>query len=316
MSVRRFEKTISVIIPIYNIKDYIDRCLNSVINQSYTNLEIIAVDDGSTDESGDITEEFARRDSRIKVIHRENGGLSEARNAGINVATGEYIFFVDGDDWIDRHTLETLARIAAVHDADVVACGIRKVWEDGTEEVWTSEAPGIWDGKESIVQMMRYVNVCSVAWNKLYRADLWKGLSFPEGCLHEDEFTTYKVLYKCKKVVYLPDAFYNYFQRDTGIMGEDVAMRGDDQLGALRERMSFFKDRGEKKLYDTSLLQYLEYLKYLYRETTDDYKRKAWSNEYNSMVSFGTNFSRIPIKKRIALIIWKYFKYGQRRDRK
>lgn len=316
MSVKRFDKTVSVIIPIYNIKDYIVRCLNSITNQTYTNLEILAVDDGSPDESGVIAEEFAEKDNRIKVIHRENGGLSEARNAGLNCATGEYVFFLDGDDWLDEHTIETLVRIANVHKADVVACGITRVWDDDREEMWTEEAPGIWDGKESIIQMIRHVNICSVAWNKLYRKELWNDVSFPEGCVHEDEYTVYKVLYKCKKVIYVPDGFYKYLQRDSGIMAEDIAKRGDDHLAALRERIQFFEARGERKLYDTSLLQYLEYLKFLYRETTDDFKRKAWLNEYNSMVGFGTNFSKIPVKKRIALILWKYFKYGQKSDKK
>ncbi|MCR5721790.1 MAG: glycosyltransferase [Lachnospiraceae bacterium] len=313
MSVKRFDRTISVIIPIYNIKDYIERCLSSVINQSYTNLEILAVDDGSPDESGLIAEEFAKKDSRIRVIHRENGGLSEARNAGLNCATGDYIFFLDGDDWLDRHALENLVRIASVHSADIVACGISKVWEDGREERWTSEAPGIWDGKESILQMIKSVNVCSVAWNKLYRAGLWNGISFPEGCLHEDEYTIYKLLYKSQKVVYIPDAYYKYLQRDSGIMGGAVSERGDDYLEALRNRMDFFEANGERKLHDASLLQYLEYLKYLYRESDDEYKRKIWSNEYNSKVGFGTNFSKIPIKKRLALILWKYIKYSPRK---
>lgn len=315
MSVKNFDKKVSVIIPIYNIKDYIVRCLNSITNQTYTNLEILAVDDGSPDESGVIAEEFAEKDNRIRVIHRENGGLSEARNAGLNCATGDYIFFLDGDDWLDTNAIETLVRIANVHKADVVACGITKVWEDGTENLWTDEAPGIWDGHESIIQMTRSINVCSVAWNKLYRTELWEKIFFPEGCLHEDEYTIYKILYNCKKVIYIPDPFYKYLQRDSGIMGSDISERGEDYLDALRSRMSFFKAHDERKLYDVTLLRYLEYIKYLYRESHDEYKRKIWRNEYNSMVGFGTNFSRIPIKKRLALIIWKYIKYGQRKPR-
>lgn len=312
MSEKRFTKKVSVIIPIYNIRDYICRCLNSVINQSYTNLEILAVDDGSPDESGKIAEEYAEKDARIRVIHRENGGLSEARNSGLNCATGEYVFFLDGDDWLDLHAIDNLVRIAAVHDADVVACGITKVWEDGREELWTDQTPGIWDGRESVVQMMNRTNVCSVAWNKLYKKSLWSDIAFPVGCVHEDEYTIYKVLYKSKKVVYVPDGLYKYFQRDTGIMGVSVAQRGESYLAALRERMLYFQQLGDKKLYDASFVQYLDYIKYLYRESEDEYQKKFWANEYNSKVCLAISCAKIPIKKKIALILWKYYKYGHK----
>ena len=312
MGLNQCDKTVSVIIPVYNVKDYIRKCLDSVVNQTYSKLEILVIDDGSPDESGAIAEEYAASDNRVKVIHRENGGLSAARNTGLKPATGEYIFFLDSDDWIKENTIETLLRMAEVDNADIVACGIEKVWDDGRKELWTDEVPGIWNGRESVSQMIHATNLCSVAVNKLYKKSLWENLNFPERCLHEDEYTTYKALYTAQKVVYIPDGLYQYYQRDNGIMSSEVSKRGEDYLKALRERMAFFENHNDKKLYDESLLQYLEYIKYLYRESNDEDQRQYWVNEYKSKVGLAISIAKIPLKKKIALILWKYYKYNHK----
>ena len=312
MNTEPFDKTVSIIIPVYNVKDYLEQCLDSVMVQTYSKLEIVIVNDGSTDESREIAEAYAKSDSRIKLVHRENGGLSAARNTGLQNATGDYLFFLDSDDWISDNTIETLLRTAEVNEADIVACGVEKVWEDGNREQWTDSVPGTWDGRESILQMIHSTNVCSVTWNKLYRKNLWDGEKFPEGFVHEDEHTTYKLLYKAKKVVFIPELLYKYRQRKSGIMGSDVTKRGEDYLKALRERMSFFEECNDKKLYDESLLQYLEYLKYLYRESDDKAQKKCWADEYGKRVCPTISLAKIPLKKKIALILWKYYKYNRK----
>ena len=189
----------SIIVPVYNVENQLYRCVDSLIHQTYADLEIILVDDGSTDSSGTMCDDLASKDSRIRVIHQSNRGLSGARNSGLDIMTGEYVFFVDSDDYIAKDTIEKLYMLLQRHNADIMACGFSHVFDGNEpEEAFTSNAPGVWNGHDSIIQMMRTNNICTVAWNKLYRSTLWENIRFPEGRVHEDEATTYKLLYKAK----------------------------------------------------------------------------------------------------------------------
>lgn len=300
---------VSIIVPVYNVEDQIDRCVESLIEQTYPAIEIILVDDGSKDSSGTKCDEWAAKDFRIKVIHQPNKGLSGARNSGLDIASGDYILFVDSDDYLTTDATEKLLTQLRRLNADVMSCGFASVYDgDVPESRFTSERPAIWSGHESIIQMMRTNNICTVAWNKLYKASLWEDVRFPEGRLHEDEATTYKILYKAKLVGYMPECLYKYYQRPGSLMNAGLEGRYGDYILAIKDRILFFTENNEKDLVQHSLVSLLDYIKYVYRNSTAG-KKGELAEEFRGIVKeFGipTILGR---KKSIALLLWNYFKY-------
>ena len=203
---------ISVIIPVYGVEKYLSRCLDSIINQTYRDLEIILVDDGSPDNSGKICDEYAAKDSRIKVIHKENGGLSSARNAGLDVATGEYIGFVDSDDWIEPQTYNMLFSAIEKNNSDIAICGHRMVYDN------TSTSKATYSNDEYLSYDLLWNEIFgklnNAAWNKLYRKNLIDDLRFPIGVIHgEDLIFNLNYLKNCKCGVINKTPLYNYFVR-------------------------------------------------------------------------------------------------------
>ncbi|SDB46678.1 Glycosyltransferase involved in cell wall bisynthesis [Pseudobutyrivibrio sp. YE44] len=303
------DEIVSVVVPVYNVEKQLERCVDSIVNQTYKNLEIILVDDGSTDSSGKMCDELAKNDSRIKVAHQKNKGLSGARNTGIDMSSGGYIFFVDSDDYVDVRTIEILMNQAEKHNAQIAACGFAYVFDGDKPEIpFTSDVYGVWSGRESLVQMMRTNNICTVAWNKLYKAQLWEGVRYPEGKYHEDEATTYKLLYKAKIVSYIPDCLYKYYQRENSIMNAGLSGRYKDYIWAVRERINFFTDKKEKELVQHCVWSLAEYIKYVYRNS-DVETKKELAREYRGLIKeFGIPDSA-GLKKKIALQLWEFIKY-------
>lgn len=212
---------ISVIVPIYKVEKYLRKCVNSIINQTYKNLEIILVDDGSPDNCPKICDEYANHDSRIKVIHKENGGLSDARNAGMKVATGEYISFIDSDDWIEDNMFEILLEQIIVNECDIASCGINMVWEDNrpTELLFPFEGKFIISGAENALDhLISNKYIIQTVWNKLYRKDIIENISFPFGKINEDEYWTWQAVAASERIVCLGKPMYNYLQREGSIM--------------------------------------------------------------------------------------------------
>ncbi|SEL73257.1 Glycosyl transferases group 1 [Butyrivibrio sp. ob235] len=298
---------ISIIVPVYNVEKYLDRCVDSIEKQIYRNLEVILVDDGSTDSSGDICDKYAKLDPRIKVIHQENQGLSAARNSGLEIAKGELVFFLDSDDYIEPETIESMAQKMVKDHADIVACGIKLTGDKN--EIFTSSECGMWSGHEAVIQMMRTNNVCSVAWNKLYKRNLFNSIRFPAGMLHEDEATTYKLLYKAKLVSYTPETFYCYFQRSNGIMGEKISERSRHFIKAIQERIAFFDEQDEKDLVQHSRITLLDGIKYAYRNEKDVKRKKELLKMYQSNIGFGNAPEVMGVRKASALLLWKYLRY-------
>ncbi len=305
---------ISVIVPVYNVSSCLERCVLSIVGQTFNKLEIILVDDGSTDDSGAICDKLAAIDQRVIVIHQDNIGLSGARNTGIDAARGKYLFFCDSDDFLDSNALEKLLLRMKEDHADVVACGFAKIHDDylagnGKEEVFTDSCFGRWSGRESVIQMMRCNNICTVAWNKLYKSFLFDGIRFPVGEKNEDEATTYKVLYRAGIVSYLPEPFYKYYQREASIMHENLESRYTYFLKASKDRVQFFRKLNEKELEQHSLITLLEWIKYSYRRITENKIRKELVEQYKQSISFYNAPSVMGRKKQIALWLWKYIKY-------
>lgn len=238
---------ISIVVPIYKVEKYLEKCIDSIINQDYKNLEIILVDDGSPDRCPQICDEYAQKDSRIKVIHKENGGLSDARNAGIKVATGEYIAFIDSDDYITENYISTLMYTIKKYDADISACNYIKLYEDsGIEKVEPKiNEDLVMTNIEAMKDLFTLPNNSDVVtWNKLYKTSLFtqNNIEFPKGKLHEDNFTTYKLYYYSNKVVFTNVPCYYYLQRKDSIMGKKFNIKRLDILLALKETEEFVKE--------------------------------------------------------------------------
>ena len=207
---------ISVIIPIYNTEKYLCQCLDSVLNQSFQALEIILIDDGSPDRCGAICDAYAATDPRIRVLHTENRGLSAARNLGLKEASGEYIAFLDSDDWIDAEAYEQLLAGLQRYDADICACGRWLEYTDGAVREGTEDAEEVYTPKEAIRAMLSG-DIRSSVNNKLYRRECFDGVFFPEGRVFEDIATTHRVILQAKKTVFLAAPLYHLRKRKGSI---------------------------------------------------------------------------------------------------
>lgn len=304
---------ISVIVPVYNVADYLDRCVLSILNQTYDNLEIILIDDGATDGSGKACDKYSEKDNRVCVIHQDNMGLSEARNSGLKVVTGKYIFFCDSDDYLQSDCLEKMLNRLQRDHADIVSCGFNTVYDETSSEKAARSVmnpyPGRWSGRQSVIEMMRNSNVCSVVWNKLYKRELFEGLSFPKGVQNEDEAITYKLLYRAGIVSYMPDTFYNYFQRNNSIMHEGLEERFEFFLQSSIDRIQYFVNNNEPELVDHSRISLLEWIKYSYRNIRDEEKKKYLVGVYKDTINFKNAPSVMGMKKKMALLAWKYVRY-------
>ncbi len=235
---------ISVIVPVYKVEAYLDHCVQSIIDQTYKNLEIILVDDGSPDRCPQKCDEWAKKDSRVRVIHKKNGGLSDARNAGLEIAQGSYICFVDSDDWVDTHYIEYLYQGIRQSGAEISACDIRIVY-DHDADTPTDIAPFqfvINTPESAIGTLIKGHTYRAVAWNKLYSAKLLESESFAVGKYNEDEFFTYRILAKANSTAYINIPLYNYLQRSGSIMST-FNIRRLDALEAYANRLSLFKEK-------------------------------------------------------------------------
>ena len=262
---------ISVIVPIYKVEEYLDRCVESLVNQTYKNLEIILVDDGSPDGCPHKCEDWARKDSRIKVIHKENGGLSDARNAGMNIATGEFISFIDSDDYIASDFIATLLAAMEKENSDIVECSVVKFYEDGKFEKYSDNLAVTTSQTESALSGLIAENPFHQhVWNKLYKVDCLKGILFPVGKLNEDEFWTYQVFGRAKKVSKINKTMYYYFQRSDSIMGENYSIRRLDALEGKANRQKYIEKaypalalQAKTDLFNSCIFAYQNVLKFM-----------------------------------------------------
>lgn len=241
---------ITVVVPVYNVENYLEKCVNSIINQTYKNLEIILVDDGATDSSSKICDNLAEIDDRIKVIHKENGGLSSARNAGIDVAQGKYIGFIDSDDYIDDRMFEILYNSIIDNNADLSVCNYSWVNEEGRAFNTTK----LLDDSYSAVDVLsKYLLEDFASWviacNKLYKTDLFSNIRYPIGKVNEDSFTIHRVLDKCDRISSVSDSLYFYFQRQGSITKTTFKLSKLDVVDSHFERASYYlnSDKFDKK---------------------------------------------------------------------
>ena len=234
-------RLISVIVPVFKVEQYLPRCIESILGQTHRKIEVILVDDGSPDKCPMICDAYAHQDDRVKVIHQCNAGLSAARNAGIETASGEFIGFVDGDDYISTQMYEALLTALEDSDADMSVCNFYYVGEHETDQFDNSNLPiedEVLTGTEVITDKL-----CAdknwywvIACNKLFRRELFSDLRYPAGKLHEDEFVIHKLLLKCKRIAGVAKALYFYLQRHSGITSSAYSVRRLDSAEAHFDR--------------------------------------------------------------------------------
>ena len=237
---------ISIIIPVYKVEKYLEKCIESVLKQTYTNLQIILVDDGSPDNCGKICDEYAKKDSRIEVIHKVNGGLSDARNVGISKAKGRYIGFVDSDDYIKEDMYEILLNLIKEYDADVSICNLYDVI-DGKEYIRNKEN-GIqeYSRLDILKEVLLDKNIQSYAWNKLYKKELFDEIKYPIGKKYEDIGTTFYVFEKCNKIVVTSEPEYYYLKRSDSLVNNVTESTVFDYTEIIIQRYLYTRENIEE----------------------------------------------------------------------
>ncbi len=274
------KEKISVIVPIYNVEMFLPKCIDSIITQTYKNIEIILVNDGSTDGSGNICDEYANKYDNITVVHKKNGGLSSARNAGIEIACGDYLAFIDSDDYIAPEMLELLYATILNDNSDMAICGYICVNEKG-EEV----SPGKNVSDEVLTREKAYEKLCEhnntgyiIACNKLYKKKIFNDIRYPLGKMHEDEFVIHHVFNKCDKISCIQKVLYFYLQRQGSIMKKNN-IKNLDGTEAVLDRTEYFIKIGmsSDKVY-VSLKKALNSIKRTYKSR--DYLSRKYKKQY------------------------------------
>lgn len=293
---------ISVIIPVYNVEKYLRQCIDSVINQTYKNLEIILIDDASPDNCGKICDEYAEKDSRVKVIHKKNGGAASARNEGLKIATGEYLAFVDSDDFLEVEAYERMVAAIEKNDADVVQCAFRDIYKNCTVDRLVQTEEQIYRTAD---YMCKYITdwTCGLIWDKLFKRKLFDGILYETGHLIDDEFFTYQGVMNANKVAYSPIIVYNYRRRGSSVMNNEKASERIlfDRLDYATKRRKNVVERFPelKQAFDYS------YLDSLLVWSTDPFLTVAVADEIKRLLKLYVKEGRVC---RISLsVAWQLF---------
>ena len=283
-SMKNIKANISVIIPVYNVEKYLSECLDSVVNQTYKNLQIILVDDGSTDFSGKICDEYAEKDNRITVVHQKNAGAGAAKNTGLELIDGEYFSIIDSDDYIELDMYEKMVNSLEKYNVDIVQCLFRNVFvNDSFDRKYKikSNYPKVLTSKRFLKEYL-YDWKYAIFANKVFKSSLLKDIRFPVGRKIDDEFFTYKLVCNAKKVVNIDNILYNYRMRKTSVMNEnDTDRLIYDRIDCFIERYNYVSDiyPSLKKKYNLKLYDDLLYF-------------KDSANDNGKILSLINNFSR------------------------
>lgn len=281
---------ISIIIPVYKVEIYLEKCIQSVINQTYENLQIILVDDGSPDNCGKICDEYAQKDHRIEVIHKSNGGLSDARNKGLEIAKGEYIGFVDSDDYIEADMYEVLYNLLKQYNADVSICNFYTVSQGKISIKNADNGINEYNRIEILKEILLDKNIQSYAWNKLYKKELFDEIKYPIGKKYEDIGTTFYLLEKCNKVVVTGKSEYYYINRQDSIVNNVTESTITDYIELIMQRYDYIEENiKELSSYNKDYLKRI--LKTAEKDIKSlnevgDYTKKKYEELYNKVQKF------------------------------
>ena len=288
---------ISIIVPVYNMEQYLDRCMQSILQQTYCRLEIILVDDGSTDTSPAMCEEYAKKDNRVKVIHKQNGGLSDARNAGLVIASGNYIGYVDSDDWIEPDMYERMYQACVEYNAQIAVCRYFREYKNQT----------VAGGDGSVVPLSRdallraYISgddrfvIYNSVWSKLFHRDLVEGMVFPKGRNSEDIMYTTRAFCRVKQAVYLDQCFYHYvLDREGSIMNATQSERMfRDEIPFWREHITCIKEMVSQQMADLAGYHFQRRLLFYYIDARNAKNREAASRFVAEMKKDKSEMDRI-----------------------
>ena len=250
---------ISVIVPVYQVEAFLPRCVDSILGQSFGDFELILVDDGSPDNSGDLCDEYARQDSRVHVIHQKNAGLSAARNTGIDWAfansESRWLTFVDSDDWLHPRTLESLLKAAHDNGSGISVCGYQETNGENPSVEEAQLAAAVWTPKDFYLQQTKNF---TVAWGKLYHKECFEQIRYPVGKIHEDEFVTYRLMFNQEKVAVVSQPLYAYFVNPTGITRKSWSPKRLHAWEAYEEQILFFEALGDPELKRRNYREYID----------------------------------------------------------
>lgn len=234
---------ISVIVPVYKVEAYLDKCISSIVNQTYQNLEIILVDDGSPDHCPAMCDSWAAKDSRIDVIHKENGGSAQARNVALDIANGTYIAFADSDDMMNADMIHSLYDVATTQDADIVECDYSISENEALTQTKAIASAEIFEPQVAMLEHISDRIFRQVIWNKLYRAEVIENVRFVEGKVIDDEFWTYRALGNAKRLAHINSKLYFYRQQDGSIMHQHYSLNRLATIEAKIERLKYFQEK-------------------------------------------------------------------------
>lgn len=319
---------ISVVIPLYNVDRYLSRCLDSVVAQTYKNLEILLIDDGSTDRGPSICDEYATKDPRIVVVHKENGGLSDARNKGIDEMTGTYVTFIDSDDYVDEDYVETLYNMIAEDNTKLSICSHRVLYDTGKIIEKATGERSVLDSKTVLERILYDEGIDLSSWAKLYSSELFMDVRFPVGRVFEDSATTYKLVDLCDRVSLNSVSKYNYMIRSNSISTSKFTSKKMDLITATDEMTAYIAGKYPdlQKACDRRLMYaYLSTLSQLVKDTSKHKEESVLMNYINSNKKRVLKDRRIPKRDRLALyslfggirsyrIVWKLYNKISRRS--
>lgn len=277
---------VTVVIPVYNMEKYITKCVTSILNQKYRNIEVVAINDGSTDSSKEILDDFAQRDKRLRVITTENRGLSAARNKGIVESKGEYIVFIDADDYISDEYVDVLLDVCESKKVPISQCFYKTISAECNEDIFEYEEVKesdikVYNDREMILNLYNHMMLPStLTWTKMYKRDLFNigpdtldvfdenHIAFPEGRIYEDDYVSYRLFHKAGKVAVVNKVMYAYRKNPDGITNGPFSIKGMDLMLSLEERIRFYKKRGDRNIVN------LTYRRYYYEICRTIYKTK------------------------------------------
>ncbi len=297
------KEKVSIIIPVYNVEKYIKRCIDSVIEQTYSNIEILLIDDGSSDLSGKICNDYLKKENRIKVFHKNNGGLSDARNFGIEKATGEYYSFIDSDDKVDKDFIKILIENLKTSEADISCCKMKKFTNE-IDTIKLENKINTFTGHEALKNMLYQQNIDSSVCNKIFKKCIFKNIRFPVGKYFEDLGTTYKLLYNSNKVVVSNSELYFYYQRESSIIHKKNEKRIDDLQYNLNEIEKYINSNSKNlDLKKAFLARKIDANFYIHRESQKKLTREISKNYIYAMKKAVLSDNNISKKTRTALIL-------------
>lgn len=306
---------VSIVVPVFNVENYLDRCISSIVNQTYGNIELLLIDDGSTDGSLSVLRKWEKQDKRIKVISKKNGGLSDARNAGIEAATGAYYMFIDSDDAVNVHIIQHLLSLCKMNNAKMAICGYRQFTSDDQISIQANDT----DNEKTIdcYGFAKYLKQYQfsgekwikmvTAWGKIYKRDLFDTIRFPVGRLHEDEFTTYKLVDTAGVIVESNARYYYYYQRNDSIMKRKNNIKAIDYSYALQERSMMIRTKYQNLLHDSWLWIFDQiYYQYIICTINNNDGLEQIKGIYNSEYEF---YNKIIKHKKVKY--WMMHKYPE-----